>query len=147
MKIRALLLVAILIGGSYTLVQSYLDYKEKAFEELLYSMNPKFSSITFAKPSTATTNGETWQVNEEKEIQELLSFLQMYHIQKLKPEEINLYDEILQFGIQLEDESGNSITVIIDENLIIQNNLLYYRIVDGPLDVDWLVHFFLGNKL
>lgn len=147
MKIRALLLIAILIGGSYTLVQSYLDYQEKAFEELLYSMNPTFNSITFAKHSSLTTNGETWEVNDEKEIQELLSFLQMYHIQKLKPEEINLDDEILQFGIQLEDESGNNLTVLIDENLIIQNNLLYYRIVDGPLDVDWLVHFFLGNKL
>ncbi len=147
MKIRGLLLIAILIGGSYTTYQTFKDFQEKNFDELLSSHNIFFNSVTFAKPTIFNTIHESWKIDDEKEIEELLQFLQNYHVQRLKPEEINLNDEILHFDIQLEDGAGNTITVIIDEDLIIQNDELYYRIVDGPLDVEWLVHFFLHNKL
>jgi len=50
-------------------------------------------------------------------------------------------------SLQLQDDKGNTLSIIVNENLIIQNSLLYYEIVDGPLDVEWMVHFFIGNQL
>ena len=73
-------------------------------------------------------------------------FLQSYHVKKLKAEEIDPHDSIDEFTIILKDSEGNSITISIAENLIIQNSQLYYEIVDGPLDVDWIVGFFVSNK-
>ncbi|MBE1554292.1 hypothetical protein [Sporosarcina limicola] len=147
MKIRALFIIALLIGGTYEIVQSINDFSQREFNELLNFTNGSFNSLIFTKPPTPASKAKTWMVDDENEIDEFLHFLQNYHVQKLKPEEIDVYDDIQQFGISLEDENGDRITVFINEDLIIQNNMLYYKIVDGPLDVDWLVHFFLNNQL
>ena len=146
MKIRALLLITIMISGIYVMLQSYEDYNEKEFTELIDSTNTRFSSLVFTKPSTIGSTSKTWTVVEESEIENLLSFLQNYHVRKLKPEEIDPYDEIDQFSINLQDENGNVISLILNEDVIIQNSMLYYEIVDGPLNVDWLVQFFVSNQ-
>ncbi|MEK5037794.1 hypothetical protein [Sporosarcina sp. FSL K6-3457] len=147
MKMRAFLLIAILIGGSYTMIQSFNDYNEKQFTDLLNTMNPSFTTALFTKPSTSGNTSETWHVDEHSEIDSLLNFLQGYHVRKLKPEEINTNDETEEFSIQLQDKDGNTLSILVNENLIIQNSLLYYEIVDGPLDTEWLVHFFISNQI
>lgn len=147
MKLRAFLLIAILIGGSYAMMQSFRDYNEKPFTDLLSTMNPPFDSLLFTKPATSGNASETWHIDDYSEISNLLDFLQDYHVRKLKPEEINTNDETMQFSIQLQDEDGNTLSILINENLIIQNSLLYYEIVDGPLDAKWLVHFFISNQI
>lgn len=147
MKLRAFLLIAILIGGSYTMMRSFNDYNERPFTDLLSTTNPSFDSLLFTKPAISGNARETWHVDDHSEISNLLDFLKDYHVKKLKPEEINIDDETEQFSIQLQDVDGNSLSIIINENLIIQNSVLYYEIVDGPLDVKWLVHFFISNQI
>lgn len=147
MKIRGLLLIALVLGGMYVMIQSPKEYTVNEFNLLLQSMNEPFSSVLFSVPSSFPAKPETWVVDEVTEIESLLNFLQDYHVQKIQPEEIT--DNLLptDFSLMLEDINGNSIEIIIDENLIIQNSLLYYEIVDGPLNVDWLVQFFIHNKI
>lgn len=147
MKMRAFLLIAILIGGVYTMMQSFSDYNEKQFKDLLSTTNQTFTTILFTKQSISGSTIETWHVEDHQEIDSLLDFLQEYHVRKLKPEEINTNDDTEQFSIQLQDEKGNSLSIIVNENLIIQNSSLYYEIVDGPLDAEWLVHFFISNQI
>jgi hypothetical protein len=147
MKMRAFLLIAILIGGSCMMIRSFNDYAEKEFTDLLSTMNPSVTTLLFTKPPTTGNAIETWHVDDSTEIDSLLEFLQDYHVRKLKPEEINTNDETHQFSIQLHDEKGNTLSILVNENLIIQNSLLYYEIVDGPLDVKWLVHFFISNQI
>ncbi|MFJ7934719.1 hypothetical protein [Sporosarcina sp. NPDC096371] len=147
MKMRAFLLIAILIGGCYMMIQSHNDYSEKEFTELLGSMDASFNTLLFTKPSTSGDTIETWHVNDSSEIDSLLDFLQDYHVRKLKPEEINANDEFQQFSIQLQDDNGNSLRIIVNENLIIQNSTQYYEIIDGPLNVNWMVQFFISNQI
>lgn len=147
MKMRALLLIVLMIGGTYGMIQTIQDYKEKEFVELLSSMNAPFNSLIFTKPSPVGPGAETWTVDEANEIENFLGFLQNYHVRKMKPEEINPHDDVNHFSISLQDENGNIISIMVSEDLIIQNSLLYYEVVDGPLDIDWLVQFFLKNKL
>ncbi len=146
MKFRAILLIAIFIGGMYVMIQSMDDYKEKEFNELLNSRNDPFVSLLFSKPSTIGASADTWVVDEDKEIENLLLFLQNYHVRKMKPEEVSIGDHAEQFSISLHDNEGNTITIIVNENVIIENSLSYYKIVDGPLDVEWLVQFFVQNQ-
>lgn len=122
------------------------DFKEKSFTEFIDSVDTEFDSITFTKPTMQGSPAETWSIDNAHKVDELLQFLQNYHVKKLKPEEINTDDNIDEFTIILKDADGNSITIVIAENLIVQNSLLYYEIVDGPLDVDWIVRFFVTNK-
>lgn len=147
MKIRALLLIILMISGTYVMMQSIKDYEEKEFTDLLGSMNAPFNSLIFSKPSADGPGTETWVVDEVEEIETFLNFLQNYHVRKLKPEEINPHDDVNHFSISLKDENGSIISIMISEDLIIRNSLLYYEVVDGPLDIDWLVQFFISNQL
>lgn len=128
------------------MIETINDFKEKSFTEFIETVETEFDSITFTKPTMYGSPAETWSIDDEYKVDELLQFLQNYHVKKLKPEEINTDDNIDEFSIILKDADGNSITIIIAENLIVQNSLLYYEIVDGPLDVDWIVRFFVSNK-
>lgn len=146
MKMRAFLLIALIIGGMYAMIETINDFKEKSFTEFIETVNAEFDSLTFTQPSMHGSPAETWSIDDGDKVDELLQFLQNYHVKKLKPEEINPDDNIDEFTISLKDADGKSMTIIISENLIIQNSLLYYEIVDGPLDVDWIVRFFVSTK-
>ncbi|MCM3743706.1 hypothetical protein M3193_06090 [Sporosarcina luteola] len=146
MKIRAFLLIALIIGGMYTMIETINDFKEKSFPEFIDAVDTEFAMLTFTKPMMNGSPAETWSIDDEHKVDELLQFLENYHVKKLKPEEIDPDDNIDEFSISLRDSEGNNITIVIAENLIIQNSLLYYEIVDGPLDVDWIVRFFVSNQ-
>lgn len=145
MKIRGLLLLAIMIGGTYAMLQSFHDYDNKEFSVLLNSIKNPFTSLIITKASPLDLELEIWNTDDGTKIEDLISFLQDYHIRKLKPEEVNLEDKVEEFSIKLKDDNGNEMIIIINENLIIQNSLLYYEVVDGPLDMGWMVQFFLNK--
>ena len=146
MKFRAILLIALMIGGTFAMLQSCQELEEKNFNEILAPMNAHFSTLILTKPILADSQAESWIVDEPSEIESLLHFLQNYNVRKLTPEEINPFDNIEQFSIHLQDEKGNTLSIIVTEDLIIQNSDLYYEIVDGPLNIDWLVQFFISNE-
>ncbi len=146
MKIRGLLLLALMIGGAYMMFQTYQNDEPKEFSEILDAKKPSFNSLTFTKPTKNGTNVESWVVDEPKEIETLLSFLQNYHVRKLQPEEINIHDHVNHFSIQLHDENGRELSIMVSEDLIIQDDVLYYEVVDGPLDMKWLLSFFINNQ-
>lgn len=147
MKIRAILLIALMVSGAFMMVQSIKERDKNSVTELLESMNQPFHALIFTKPQTYHSNAQKWVANDPSEIENLIAFLQNYHVRKLNPNEINIEDDIEEFSISLEDNVGEMITIIITEDLIIQNSNLYYEIVDGPLDIEWLVYFFSSNQI
>ncbi len=147
MKIRAFLLIILMVAGTYAMIQSIQDNEKKAFAALLNAMHEPFNSIVFSRPSPSGKGEETWIVDEAHEIEALLTFLENVQVRKLSAEEINPDDDINDFSISLKDAEGKLISIMIHEELIIQNDLLYYQVVDEPLDIEWLVQFFLHNQL
>ncbi|HJF32255.1 MAG TPA: hypothetical protein K8V56_10855 [Sporosarcina psychrophila] len=147
MKIRAILLIAIMIMGTYAMIQLSLGYDKKELTKVLGVTESPFSLLTFSEPSLSGADPKIWKVDDESEIESLLEFLQDYHVRKLKPKKINKIDDINQFIINLTDKNGDNFSIIVNENLIIQNSSLYYEVVDGPLDMDWIVQFFISNKI
>lgn len=147
MKIRALLLIAVMIMGTYAMIQLFLGYDKKEVSKVLGATESPFSLLTFSEPSLSGAAPQIWNVDDQAEIESLLEFLQDYHVRKLKPEKINKIDDINQFIIYLTDKNGDSFSIVVNEDLIIQNSSLYYEVVDGPIDVDWIVQFFISNKI
>lgn len=146
MKFRALLLLALVIGGAYVMFQTKQSDNPKALGDILDASETPFNLLTFNKPMENGSSVESWMIDEPAEIKLLLSFLQNYHVRKLSQEDINLYDRTNEFSIQLHDDYGRELSIMVNENLIIQDNMLYYEVVDGPLDVNWLLTFFLQNQ-
>lgn len=146
MKGRAIILLALIIGGFTVMLKSLNELEEYHFSALLEDAHLDYNVMTFTKPPLHGLQAETWVVNREQEIDELLVFLQHYRIRKVPPSELQLENQNQQFSIRLSDANGNEVMILIDENLIIQNSLLHYEIINGPLDVDWLVEFFVSSK-
>ena len=147
MKFRAVILIAILLGGTYTIIQAKNDYQEKVFAELLESMNDHFISLTFNKPSRFGYPSEVWATEDEIVVGNLLNFLQDYQIRKLKPQESPLSSETEQLSLILETKYGDELTIMVEENFIVLNSLFYYEIINGPLEADWIIEFFDNNQL
>ena len=147
MKIRALLLIAVMIMGTYAMIQLFLGYDKKEVTKVLGVTESPFSLLTFSEPSLSGATPKIWNVDDASEIESLLEFLQDYHVRKLKPNKINRVDNIDQFKINLTDKNGNNFSIVVNEDLIIQNSSLYYEVVDGPIDVDWIVQFIISNKI
>jgi hypothetical protein len=114
MKIRALLLIAIMIMGSYAMIQLLLGYDKKEVVEVLHATKSPFSLLTFSEPSLSGAAPKTWIVDDESEIENLLEFLQDYHVRKLKPEKVNRIDDINQFIINLIDENGDNFSIVVN---------------------------------
>lgn len=147
MKFRGFLLTVLLILGAHAMIESLQTDKEIALSDLLYSMSDPYTSLILTKPNTAVAPANTWVVDDAQEIDELLSFLEHYNVRKLKPEEIDVDDDQDQFIIDLIDHAGNTVSIFVNEDLIVQNSMRYYEIVDGPLDVDWFIQFFIHNQI
>ena len=147
MKFRAIILIAILLGGTYAFIQNKNDYKELVFAELLNSMDEHFISLTFHKPSNFGLPPDIWATDDEAAVENLTSFLKNYHVRKLKPEEIPHLSKPEQLSLILETKQGNGVTIMVEENFIIMNSSLYYEIIDGPLEADWIINFFVSNQL
>ncbi|KXH87113.1 hypothetical protein [Sporosarcina sp. HYO08] len=146
MKMRAFLLIIILVGGTYAMIQSYTEYNEKNFRDFVGSLDTEFTSLVFNQPSTTGATPNTWMVEDEGKIDDLISFLDNYQIRKLKQEEV-IFDVVEpRYSISLKDNNHNVLTIFLDENIIIQSDSNYYEIVGGPIDVAWLQHFFINSQ-
>lgn len=146
MRLRLVLLTLLVASGFYQMIQEYDQAANPSFQHLFDRPDYEFDSITFRQPGLLNEPALTWKVDQVHEIDQLLRFLQNYQYQKVDPSSLQLFDDEPIFTIYLQDTAGNSITILIEEELIIENETLYYQIVDGPLNVDWLMDFVFSNK-
>ncbi|MHA6259718.1 hypothetical protein ACXYMX_07340 [Sporosarcina sp. CAU 1771] len=146
MKLRAVLLIAILVGGLYAIIQSHNEFKEKQFSELIDSKSTNFTSLSFTKPDKLGMAPEVWITEDNKVVENLLVFLENYSIQKLKTDEPTTHFSDNQFSILIESENGDEISILLEDNLIVLNSLSYYEIVNGPLNQNWMINFFISNQ-
>lgn len=147
MKIRALILLLLVSSGAFMMIQSMKDQTEQPFSSVFSLSSSTFQALILYQPPLLGRTAETWIVDDPSEIEAFLQFLEHYHIRKLRPDEIALADGIDTFSIQLIHPQGADLKILISEELIIQNAHLYYKIVDDPVDMKWLVQFFIENRL
>ncbi|PIC66700.1 hypothetical protein CSV71_07760 [Sporosarcina sp. P21c] len=149
MKIRGVILALLVAGGFYVMIQTIDEAASHPFERLqeqqLNGLSP-YSFITFRQPGLQNEQAVTWKVDQVEEVDRLLQFLQAYDYERVDPDTLELFDDQPLFTIDLHDESGNRMTVLVEEGVLIHNDRLYYEVVNGPLQVDWLMEFILSNK-
>lgn len=146
MKMRAFLLISILVGGTYAMIQSYSQYNDKNFRDFVGSLNTEFTSLVFHQPSEIGSTPHTWMVKDERQIDDLINFLNSYRIRKIQPKDV-IFDVVEpRYSISLKDNHRNVLTIFLSENIIIQSDSNYYEIVDGPIDVEWLQQFFINSQ-
>ncbi|PIC58664.1 hypothetical protein CSV80_03840 [Sporosarcina sp. P12(2017)] len=149
MKIRGVILALLVAGGFYVMIQTIDEAASHPFERLqeqqLNGLSP-YSFITIRQPGLHEQQAVTWKVDQVEEVDRLLQFLQAYDYERVDPDTLQLFDDQPLFTIDLHDETGNRMTILIEEGVLIHNDRLYYEVVNGPLQVDWLMEFILSNK-
>ena len=149
MKIRGLILSLLVAGGFYVMMQTINESTMHPIEwiqkQQIDDASP-YSSIVFKYPGLDDQRMVTWKVDEVGEVDRLLQFLQAYEYERVPPETLQLFDDQTLFSIDLQDQTGNRMTILIEEGILIHNERLYYEVVDGPFQVDWLIDFILSNK-
>ncbi|WP_040759300.1 hypothetical protein [Sporosarcina newyorkensis] len=147
MKIRAVLLTLLVAAGFYMMVQTINETPFQPTEWLYADQDGSpYSSIIFRQPGLHEQPSVTWKVDKVEEVNRLLHFLQAYEFERVDPDTLQLFDDQPLFTIDLHDDSGNRMTILIEEGILIQNDQLYYEVVNGPLQVDWLMEFIISNK-
>ena len=149
MKIRGVILALLVAGGFYVMIQTIDEASSHPFESLQeQQLNglSSYSSITFRQPGIQEQQAVTWKVDQIEEVDRLLQFLQAYDYERVDPDTLQLFDDQPLFTIDLHDETGNRMTILIEEGVLIDNDQLYYEVVNGPLQVDWLMEFIISNK-
>ncbi|WP_301108063.1 hypothetical protein [Sporosarcina sp.] len=147
MKIRAALLTLLVAAGFYAMIQTLNESNIHPFDLFHAEADgTAFSSITIRQPGLRDQQPVTWKVDQSHEVDRLLQFLEAYDYERIDPDTLQLFDDQPLFTIDLHDEAGNRMTILIEEGILIHNDHLYYEVVNGPLQVDWLMEFILSNK-
>lgn len=144
MRMRAFILLMIMIGGTYMMFQSKQNEKISSFTNILEEMDSPVQSVTFIKP-TMDHNIQLQTIEQTAEIDQFILFLNNYELQIENKQPTTVSTEE-QFTILLEDHHQNVITILLQDDFVVFNDELYYKIVNGPLDVEQLVTFFVHTS-
>lgn len=146
MKMRAFLLLLLLTGGAYAMLQSINEYAGKGFHDVLQIPENQIEQLIFTKPSATSVDPPAWMTTDKEQIATLLEFLSDYELKKKDSQEYLEDLNFNQFTISLEDSEQNLITIMIEDNLVVTHTGEQYTILDGPLDVEWMVNFILLSQ-
>ncbi|WP_432352384.1 hypothetical protein [Sporosarcina sp. A2] len=145
MKIRGFLLTLLLIGGAFAMIQSMNEYSTKKFSEVLQVSEEHVVQLIFTKPSSTGLTPPAWVSSDKNQIASLLEFLSSYELQKKESQEVLDELNFNQFTISLEDNEENLVTIMVEDNLIVTQTGEQYKLLDGPLDTDWMIEFILTS--
>lgn len=145
MKLRAFLLVLLLAGGAYAMILSNNEFSSKTFNEVFQASEEHVVQLIFTKPSSTGMTPPAWVSSDKEQIASLLEFLSDYELQKKESQEPLDALNFNQFTISIEDHEENLLTIMVEDNLIVNQNGDQYTLLDGPLDADWMVNFILSS--
>lgn len=130
-----LLLTVVIIGGLFGFMR-WDEYREKDLveaievEEIVEIRYGHDDNMTFDKI-----------LNDEQSIQDLVSFFSDYRVKKEGSRDFTSEHPGEQFIIHLEYEDERiTIPILIERNVILIE-LDQYRIINGPIDSEWMEEF------
>lgn len=145
MRMRALILLLIVISGTYMMFQSKSFEQTSSFNSVLKEMDSPVQSVTFIKPTASEHDVQLQIIEQATQIDQLIVFLENYQLQTTE-KQANVSSTHEQFTILLEDHDQNVITILLQDDFVVLNDEHYYKIVNGPLDVEWLATFFFHSS-
>ncbi|REB06483.1 hypothetical protein DVB69_12310 [Sporosarcina sp. BI001-red] len=145
MKLRAFLLVLLLAGGAYAMIQTMNEFSSKKFSEVLQMSENHVAQLIFTKPSSTGITPPAWVSSDKEQIANLLEFLSGYELQKKDSQQVLDELNFNQFTISLEDHDENLVTILVEDSLIVTHTGEQYTLLDGPFDTDWMINFILSN--
>lgn len=114
----------------------YTDYKEKGLDSLFVQYSEDFKSMAFEAYDNNKSIPDDKAVNDE-----LTDFLSHYQVMKIKDAE---WDTAVssEKGVWIDIQSENKLlTILFLEKHVHMPGFGYYKVINGPIDIDWLQSF------
>jgi len=130
-KVLVFSLVCVLAIGF--LFAKYSEYKEKSLDEIFTHNVKEFKSMTFD-----IYNDDRLSTDKKDAMSELTEFLSQYQVKKMKNADWNP-DVSTEKGYSLDIHSENKIIMVgfYEERIHIFDEG-YYKVINGPIDIEWL---------
>lgn len=120
------------------------DYRERNLADLINYKQTDFNSLGFTADwnNIQANNAYEWFTNDKEPADELLEFLSHYRVKKIKEKEFNrnLYKEDVfgEFEFTISHTKANPALVWVFENNVHILGKNYYKLVNGPVDIEWI---------
>lgn len=140
-KFRIGLILALTIFFS---LKTFNDYRERNLVDLIGYKSSDYYSLEFTREGSKITEGHffDWFTKDKEPTNELLEFLSQYRVKKINEEKVtaNLNnEERVEFYIS--HSKANPAIIWIRENdvhILVGN---YYKVVNGPIDMEWIKNY------
>jgi len=145
MRMRAIILMLIIVSGTYMMLQSKSTNDISSFTTILNAMDSPVQTVTFIKPAATDHELQLQTIEQSTQIDHFLAFLEHYQLQAadIAPTSSTTYE---QFTILLEDDHHNVITILLQDDFVTFNDDHFYEILNGPLDAQQLATFFFQSS-
>ncbi|MFJ7934523.1 hypothetical protein [Sporosarcina sp. NPDC096371] len=134
-EIIVYLIVGIFAAGF--LFSKYNEYREKNLGDLYAYHESSFESLEFEY-----IGHDPWSANEKQPMEELMEFLSQYQVKKMKDSEwdSNLSGEKGFWAYTRYGKDRLEMVSIFGDRLIFASDG-YYKVINGPVDMNWIESF------
>ena len=114
-------------------LKTFYDYREKSLDRMISYNASNFNSML--------VNFELYTENKEH-AEDLTKFLSQYRVKKISSNEYQRdFKEMRGFHILVNPHNGKSTLVSISGDRLLHSNGSYYKVLNGPIDLDWVTKF------
>lgn len=133
------LIISVLAIGF--LISKYNEYKEKSLDDILTHNVKGFKSIAFENYKSQIYNEDRLTTDKKEAMDELTGFLSGYQVKKMKDAEWNSdVSKEKDFSLDIYSENKPIMVGFYEERIHIFG-VGYFRVINGPIDIEWFQSF------
>ena len=112
----------------------YDNHREKGLDELITYQTSSFKAMEI--------DFSNWRTEETEPVEELMEFLSQYRVKKMKDSEWNSNVSAEKgFAVMIYSKGKTTGASIYENRLLSFNHTSYYKVLNGPIDLEWIDAF------
>ena len=113
----------------------YNEYREKSLDEVIGYYSSSLHSFVFK----FIGDNIEWKTDKEVPLEELIEFLSRYQVKKMKDVEWNSdVSKEEGFDISIYSKGKPILVSIYEERIHLLSGHGYYKVINGPINMDWV---------
>ena len=142
MKKKRYLAIGLITIIVFFSIKTYSDYREKELNDVISYNSSEFKSMDFK-----FQGDESWKTNESENVEELIEFLGQYEVKKMRN---SWWDGDVSkekgFDISIYSKDNRIMASIYENRLLFFGNGDAYKVLNGPIDMDWVQEYNERNQ-
>ncbi|MFF2755278.1 hypothetical protein ACFVR1_16180 [Psychrobacillus sp. NPDC058041] len=141
-------LILIIAGIAFFSFKYWNDYRERALDDLIRLKKSDFIGFSFTNSVVPIPDEQAdgWRTEDLEPVDELLNFLSQYRVKRQRENFFDPNYEGKRFSFTIHHGKSNPTMVTVEEDYVHIYSGDYYKVVNGPIDTDWLNAYYEKYK-